>query len=117
MPSCILVGIDLHNIPSCTPQSGYHGVTKVAKNAEIAKIAENCINYTRPTSTQHKPYEVGTRKHFFGSKSKKTKRFVVFGPKKGGVIFNVFQPPPTLPPPSKKWFPVVVAVVVVVVGV
>ena len=32
-------------------------------------------------------YVAGTRKHCFGSKSKKTKRFMIFDPKKGGVIF------------------------------
>ena len=56
----------------------------------------------------YKPYGVGTRKHFFGSKSKKTKRFMIFDPKKGGVIFfDIFDPPPTPPPPPppppKKW--------------
>ena len=30
-------------VSSCTPHSGYHGVTKVTKNADIAKMAENCI--------------------------------------------------------------------------
>ena len=40
----ILVGIYCHDIPTHTPQSGYHGVTEVAKNANIAKIAEKCIN-------------------------------------------------------------------------
>ena len=60
-------------------------------------------------SAPYKPYGVGTRKHFFGSKSKKTKRFVIFDPKKGGVIFfGIFDPPPpTQPHPplkgSKKW--------------
>ena len=28
---CILVGICYNNIPTHTPQSGYHGVTEVAK--------------------------------------------------------------------------------------
>ena len=60
----------------------------------------------------YKPNGVGTRKHFFGSKSKKTKRFMIFDPEKGGVIFSTFlTPPPTPtpppPPPShktlKKW--------------
>ena len=37
--------------PVAPPQSGYHRVTEVAKNADTAKIAENCINCTstRPT--------------------------------------------------------------------
>ena len=38
------VGIYCDNIPTHTPQSGYHGVTKVAKTADIAKMAEKGIN-------------------------------------------------------------------------
>ena len=50
-------------------------------------------------SAPYKPYGVGTRKHFFGSKSKKTKRFVIFDPKKGGGhFFDIFAPPPNPPP-------------------
>ena len=85
----ILGGIYCHNIPTRTPWSGYHGVTEVAKIANIAKMAKKmhklhkCSSYSAP----YKPYGVGTRKHFFGSKSKKTKRFMIFDPKKGGVIF------------------------------
>ena len=60
-------------------------------------------------SAPYKPYGDGTRKHFFGSKSKKTKRFMIFDPKKGGVIFLTFlthpppPPPHPPPPPPKKW--------------
>ena len=61
-------------------------------------------------SAPYKPYGVGTRKHFFGSKSKKTKRFMICDPKKGGVIFSTFLTPPPHPPTpppslktSKKW--------------
>ena len=36
----ILVGIYCHNIPTHTPQNGYHGVNEVAKTANIAKMAE-----------------------------------------------------------------------------
>ena len=58
-------------------------------------------------SAPYKPHGVGTRKHFFGSKSKKTKRVMIFDPKKGGVIFfDIFDPPPHPPPSlktSKKW--------------
>ena len=59
-------------------------------------------------SAPYKPYGVGTRKHFFGSKSKKTKRFMIFDPKKVGVIFSTFLTPPHPHPPpplkgSKKW--------------
>ena len=45
MSFCVLVGIYCHNIPTHTPQSGYHGVTEVAKTANIAKMAENGINW------------------------------------------------------------------------
>ena len=85
----ILVGIYCHNIPTHTPQSGYHGVTEVAETANIAKMVEKCIKCTgaRPTPPHTNPHRVGTRKHFFGSKSKKTKRFMILDPKKGGVIF------------------------------
>ena len=54
-------------------------------------------------SVPYTPYGVGTRKHFFGSKSKKTKRFMIFDPKKGGVIFSTFLTPP---PPLKSGFQV-----------
>ena len=59
-------------------------------------------------SAPYKPYRVGTRKHFFGSESKKTKRFMIFDPKKGGVIFSTFlnptpTPPTPPPPPPQKW--------------
>ena len=66
-------------------------------------------------SAPYKPYGVGTRKHFFGSNSKKTKRFMIFDPKKGGVIFLTFltppptpptPPPPPPPPPLKSGFQV-----------
>ena len=40
----ILVGRYCHNIPTRTPQSGYHGVTEVAKTTNIPKMAEKCIN-------------------------------------------------------------------------
>ena len=44
-------------------------------------------------SAPYKPYGVGTRKHFFGPKSKKTKRFIIFDPKKGGdIFFDIFDP-------------------------
>ena len=87
----LVVGIYCHNIPTHTPQSGYHGVTGVAKTANIAKMAEKCINCmsARPTPPHTNP-GVGTWKHFFDSKSKKTKRFRIFDPKKGGVIFQHF---------------------------
>ena len=88
--------------PTHTPQTGYHGVTEVAKTAQMAKMAEKCINYIRSChSAPYKPYGVGTRKHFFGSKSKKTKRFMIFDPpKKGGAFFT--PPPPNSLQTSKK---------------
>ena len=57
-------------------------------------------------SAPYKPYGVGTRKHFFGSKSKKTKRFMIFDPKNGGGHFLTPSPHPPTPPSlktSKKW--------------
>ena len=55
----ILVGIYCHNIPTHTPQGGYHGVTEVAKTANIPKMAEKCINFTsaRPTPPHTNPME------------------------------------------------------------
>ena len=89
MSSRILVGIYCHNIPTRTPQSGYHRVTEVAKTANIAKMAEKVhkLHERSSHSAPYKPHRVGTRKHFFRSKSKKTKRFMILDPKKGGVIF------------------------------
>ena len=57
----ILVGIYCHTIPTHTPQSGYHGVTEVAKTADIAKMAEKCINCTsaRPTPPHTNPMVSG----------------------------------------------------------
>ena len=54
-------------------------------------------------SAPYKPYGVGTRKHFFGSKSKKTKRFIICDSKN-----HFLTPPPHPHPPpslktSKKW--------------
>ena len=55
----ILVGIYCHNIPTHTPQSVYHGVTEVAKTANIAKMAGKCINCSsaRPTPPHTNPME------------------------------------------------------------
>ena len=57
----ILVGIHCHNIPTHTPQSGYHGVTKVGKTANIPKMGEKCINFisARPTPPHRNPMESG----------------------------------------------------------
>ena len=58
---CILVGIYCQNVPTCSPQSGYHGVTEVAKTANIAKMAKKCINCmsARPTPPRTNPMELG----------------------------------------------------------
>ena len=42
---------------------------------------------------------VGTRKHFFSSKSKKARRFVIFDAEKGRVIFSTFFYPQLPQPP------------------
>ena len=68
----ILVGIYCHNIPTHTPQSGYHGVTEVAKSAVIAKMAEKCISNTsaRPTPPHTNPIESGPGNTFSGQNRK-----------------------------------------------
>ena len=57
-------------------------------------------------SAPYKPHGVWTRKQFFGPKSKKTKRLMIFDPKKGKI--HDFRPkkggvdfltPPPAPPP------------------
>ena len=85
----ILGGIYCHNIPTRTPRSGYHGVTEVAKIANIAKMAKKCINCisARPTPPHTNPMESGPGNTFSAQNRKKTKRFMIFDPKKGGVIF------------------------------
>ena len=93
----ILVGIYCHNIPTCTPRRGYHWVTEVAKTANKAEKAKKCIKCLSH-SAPYKPYGVGTREHFFGSKSKKTKRFMIFDTKKEGGHFSTPPPSPHPPP-------------------
>ena len=100
---CILVGIYCHNIPACTPHSGYHGVTKVAKTADIAKMAEyriNCIS-ARPTLPHITTPRSRDPKTLFQLKSKKNQMINDFQHKKGGYIFD---PHPT--PPQKSGFQV-----------
>ena len=69
----ILVGIYYHNIPTHTPQSGYHGVSEVAKTTNIAKMAEKSISCISRSShsAPDKPHGVGTRKHFFLAQNRK----------------------------------------------
>ena len=71
----ILVGIYCHNIPTRTPQSGYHGVTGSAKTANIAKMVEKCINCisARPTSPHTNPIESGPGNTFSAQNRKKPK--------------------------------------------
>ena len=98
----ILVGIYCPNIPTRTPQSGYHGVTEVAKTTNIAKMAEECINCisARPTPPHTNPMESGPGNTFSAQNRKKTKRFMIFDPKRGGVVFfDIFESPPPTPPP------------------
>ena len=93
----ILVGIYCHNIPTHTPQSGYHGVTEVAKTANIPKMAEkgmNCIS-ARPTPPHTNPMESGPG-NTFSAQNRKTQKIHDFRPKKrGGHFFDFFDPPPT----------------------
>ena len=66
-------------------------------------MAEKCINCIalvplRPIQTlwSRDPETL------FGSKSKKTKRFMIFDPKKGGSFFSTFLTPPPLTKNLKK---------------
>ena len=70
-----------------------------SKNGQKVHILHKRSSQSAP----YKPHRVGTRKHFFGSKSKKTKRFMIFDPKKrGGHFFRHFwHPPPHHPLPQK----------------
>ena len=97
---CILVGIYCQNIPTHTPQSGYHGVTEVAQTANIAKMAEkriNCIS-ARPTPRHTNPMESGPG-NTFSAQNQKNQKIYDFRPKKEGVIP---PPPPHLPQNLKK---------------
>ena len=49
----------------------------------------------------HKFFGFGRQKHFFGSKLKKTKGFVICGAKKRGFIFPFLNPRP--PPPKSEF--------------
>ena len=72
----ILVGIYCHNIPTPTPQSGYQGVTEVAKTANIAKMAEKCMNCisARPTPPHTNPMESGPGNTFSAQNRKKNQK-------------------------------------------
>ena len=92
----ILVGIYCHNIPTRTPRGGYHGVTEVAKTANIAKMAEKGINCTsaRPTPPHTNPMESGPG-NTFSAQNQKNQKILDFRPKKrGGLFLDIFDPPP-----------------------
>ena len=86
----VLVGIYCHNIPTHTPKSGYHGLTVVAKTANIAKMAEKCINYSRPTPPHTNPMESGPGSTFWLKIVKNEKMHHFRPPKKGGSFFRHF---------------------------
>ena len=67
----ILLGIYCHNIPTLTPQSGYHGVTEVAKTANIPRMAKKCISCisARPTRPHTNPMESGPGNTFSAQNS------------------------------------------------
>ena len=69
------LGIYCHNIPTHTPQSGYHRVTEVAKTANTTKMAEKCINCisARPTPPHTNPMESGPGNTFSAQNRKKPK--------------------------------------------
>ena len=71
----IQVSVYCDYIPNYTPQSGYHGVTKVAKNAEIAKATKNCINCISacPTPLHTNPMELGPKNTFSAQNGKNQK--------------------------------------------
>ena len=56
-------------------QSGYHGVTEIAKTANVAKMAEKCINCTsaRPTPPHTNPMESGPGNTFLAQNKKEPK--------------------------------------------
>ena len=91
----ILVGIYCHNITTLTPQSGYHGVTEVAKTANIARMAEKCINYisARPTPPHTNPMESGPGNTFSAQNRKKPKDTIAFGKSTSQRIYPKQQTP------------------------
>ena len=93
----ILVSIYCHNIPTHTLESGWHGVTEVAKTAKIAKMVERCINCIERLS-HSAPYKMESGPGNTFSAQNKKKRFMIFDPKKGGSFFRNFGPPPHPPP-------------------
>ena len=71
----ILAGKYRHNIPTHTPQNGYHGVTAVTKTGDIPKMAKKCINCrsARPTPPHTNPMESGPGNTFSAQNRKNRK--------------------------------------------
>ena len=86
----IIVDIYCHSIPSCTPQSRYHRFTKVAKNADIAKMAENCITCisTPPPAPTQTLWGWGPKTLFRLKIEKQRKVIRDFRPKKACVLIK-----------------------------
>ena len=63
------------NVPTHTPQSGYDGITEVAKSANIPKVAKKCKNCisARPTLPHTNPMESGPINTFSAQNRKKPK--------------------------------------------
>ena len=95
-PSRHILSQHPHPHPSEWVPRGHQG----RQNRQHSKNRRKVHKHERSSqSAPYKPHGVGTRKHFFGSKSKKTKRFMISTQKKGGSIFD---PPPPYPPPLPK---------------
>ena len=94
-----------HNIPTHTPQSGYHGVTELTKTANTPKMAEKSINCTnaRPTRPIQTPWSWDPET-LFRLKIEKNQKIHDFPPKKRGVIF--MTPLPSSSKPKKSGFQV-----------
>ena len=79
-----------HNIPTRTPQSGYHRVIGSAKTTNIAKMAEKCINciIARPTPPHKNPMELGPENTFSAQNQKKPKDSIAFGKSTSQRIYS-----------------------------
>ena len=93
-----------HSHPSEWVAQGHRGRQNRQHSKNGRKVHK--LHKRSSLSAPHKPPGVGTRKHFFGSKSTKTKRFMIFDPKKGGSFFSIFLAPPPPSKPQKSGFQV-----------
>ena len=97
---CTPVCVFYHNIPTCTPKSGSHRVTKVAKNTDMEEngyemqLHESNSAYTKPIEWDP---ETG-----FWLKIEKNQKIRDFQPPKKGAHFC--EHPPQPPTPSKAGF-------------